>query len=69
MTKESTGSKTYDAEKHDQETKKQYYHFFDDETIGKMAQYFKVEQEPEHYDALLRYLKRRRVPDTNPDHV
>jgi hypothetical protein len=68
MTSESTASKRkiFDADIHDQETKKSYYHLFDDEAIYKMKKYFKVEQD---HGTLLRYLKQRRVPPTTPDHV
>jgi hypothetical protein len=68
MTSESTGSSRgiFDADTHDQETKKSYYHLFDDEAIHKMSRYFKVE---EHHEELLRYLKNRKVPTTTPDHV
>jgi hypothetical protein len=68
MTSESTGSEpeTFDADNHDQETKKSYYHVLDDESVGAMKKYFKVEDD---HDSLLRYLKNREVPKTTPDHV
>ena len=68
MTSESPGSnrETFDADNHDQETKKSYYHTFDDKSIHKMKKYFKVEDD---HDTLLRYLKNRKVPKTTPDHV
>jgi hypothetical protein len=68
MTLETTGPdpKTFDADSHEQETKKSYYHTFDDEVMEKMKKYFKVE---EHHGELLKYLKKRKVPPTTPDHV
>ena len=68
MTSETAGShtETYDADSHDQETKKSYYHTFDDESVDKMKKYFKVEEE---HDAFLRYLKNRKVPNTTPNDV
>lgn len=57
MTSESTGS----AETFDADTKKQYYHLFDDVDMQKMKHYFKLEEESDHHDVLLRYLKQRRV--------
>jgi aromatic ring-opening dioxygenase catalytic subunit (LigB family) len=69
MTNETTGSnsKTFDADTHDQETKKSYYHSFDDEVIEKMKRYFKVEDDD--HGELLKYLKKRKVPPTTPDHI
>ena len=68
MTTESTGSRsdTFDADIHDQDTKKSYYHFFDDDCIDALKKYFKVEEE---YEAFLRYLKNRKVPTTTPNDV
>lgn len=66
MTTESTGSETFDADTHDQETKKAYYHAFDDESVDRMKKYFKVEEE---HDTFLRYLKNTRVPGTTPNDV
>jgi hypothetical protein len=68
MTIESTGSdaETFDADAHDQETKKAYYHKFDDDAIDGMKKYFKVE---DSQDVFLRYLKNRRVPGTTPNDV
>jgi aromatic ring-opening dioxygenase catalytic subunit (LigB family) len=68
MTSETTGSnpKTFEADRHDQETKKSYYHAFDDEMIEKMKKYFKVEDD---HGELLRYLKKSKVPPTTPDHI
>ena len=69
MTSESTGSEIFDADAHDQETKKQYYDIIDDETVESMARYFRVEQQSRDHDVFLRYLKQHRVPPTTPDHV
>ena len=68
MTTETTGSRTerFDADSHDKETKKAYYHNFDDESIEKMIRYFRVD---EQQDAFLRYLQNRKIPRTTPDHV
>jgi hypothetical protein len=68
MTSESTGSQpnTFNADSHDEETKKSYYHLFDDESVNAMKKYYKVEDD---HDALLRYLKHQKVPKTTPDHV
>ena len=68
MTSESTGSdrEIFDADTHDQETKKAYYHIVDDELVHKLKKYFKVEDD---HDALLRYLKNRKVPQTTPNDV
>jgi hypothetical protein len=69
MTSESTGSdsnETFNADTHDQETKKSYYHTFDDDTIQKMKKYFKTEDDNHE---LLKYLKARKKPPTTPDHV
>jgi hypothetical protein len=68
MTIESTGSdaEVFDADAHDQETKKAYYHKFDDDAIDGMKKHFKVE---ENHDTFLRYLKNRRVPGTTPNDV
>jgi hypothetical protein len=68
MTSETTGSnpETYDADSHDQETKKSYYHAFDDDSVDKMKKYFKVEED---HDTFLRYLKNRKVPKTTPNDV
>lgn len=68
MTSESTGSKTetFDADNHDQETKKSYYHAFDDDSVDKMKRYFKVEED---HDLFMRYLKNRKVPKTTPNDV
>ena len=69
MTAETTaGDKSiFDAEAHDQETKKSYYHVFDDVTVEKMKHYFNVN--PDDQEALLRYLKSNRVPATSPNDV
>ena len=68
MTSESTGSEpiAFDADAHHQETRKSYYHTFDDEEIMKMKKYFKVEDD---HGELLKYLKKRKVPPTTPDHI
>lgn len=68
MTAESTASRneTFDADSHDQETKKSYYHAFDDDSVDKMKKYFKVEED---HDEFLRYLKQRKVPGTTPNDV
>ena len=68
MTSEITGSTPhrFDSDTHDQETKKSYYHNFDDESVEKMIRYFKVNEDQ---DAFLRYLKNRKIPKTTPDHV
>jgi hypothetical protein len=68
MTSEITGSKpeTFDSDAHDQETKKAYYHLLDDELVHKLRKYFRVEDD---HDVLLRYLKRRKVPNTTPNDV
>ena len=68
MTSEKTGAdrETFDADTHDEDTKKSYYHTFDDEDIEKMKKYFKVE---ENHGELLRYLKTKKVPTSTPDHV
>jgi hypothetical protein len=68
MTSESTGSKRriFDADTHDQETRKSYYQLLDDEAIHQMKKYFKVEDD---HETLLKYLKQSKVPPTNPDHV
>ena len=68
MTNESTGStpETFDADTHDQETKKSYYHPLDDKAIHNMKKYFRMEED---HVALLRYLKNLKVPPTTPDHV
>jgi hypothetical protein len=68
MTSETTGSdqETFDADNHDEQTKKSYYHTFDDVSIDKMKKYFKVD---EQQDVLLRYLKDRKVPRTTPNDV
>lgn len=68
MTTESTASRneTFDADSHDQETKKSYYHAFDDDSVDKMKKYFKVEED---HDEFLRYLKHRKVPTTTPNDV
>jgi hypothetical protein len=69
MTSESTGSETFNADNHDQETKKEYYQFLDDEAVAKMAQYFRIEQQSQDHDVFLKYLKQNKVPSTTPDHV
>lgn len=68
MTSESTGSsKTFGADAGNLETKKQYHpHIFDDEDMQKMKHYFKLEEESDHHDMLLRYLKQRRVRTDMP---
>jgi hypothetical protein len=68
MTTESNASKseTFDADRHDQEIKKSYYHKFDDESVDKMKKYFKVEDD---YEAFLRYLKNSKIPATTPNDV
>jgi len=68
MTSETTGSRidSFDADTHDQEIKKAYYHNFDDKSIEKMLRYFRVEEDQ---DAFLVYLKNRKVPKTTPDDV
>ena len=68
MTSESTGSdrEIFDADAHDQETKKAYYHIFDDDSVYKLKKYFKVEDD---HDVFLRYLKSRKVPTTTPNDV
>lgn len=47
MTNESTGStpETFDADTHDQETKKSYYHLLDDKAIHNMKKYFRMEED------------------------
>ena len=69
MTDEPTFSdnEIFDADNHDQETKKSYSHTFDDDSVHNMRQYFKVEDE--HHDTFLRYLKNRKVPGTTPNDV
>jgi hypothetical protein len=43
-----------------QETAREHHHhLYDDETIENMKQYFKVEHD---YDALLKYIRRNRIP-------
>lgn len=67
MTTETTGSestKIFDADTHGEETKKSYYHLFDDDMIRRMKEYFKVEEEH-----VMRYLKANKVAPTTPDHV
>jgi hypothetical protein len=68
MTIESTSSnsETFDADAHDQETRKSYYHKFDDDTIDNMKKYFNVKED---HDTFLRYLKNRKVPGTTPNDV
>jgi hypothetical protein len=68
MTSESTASsnETFDADNHDQEIKKLYYHAFDDDSVDKMKKYFKVEDD---HAVFLRYLKEMRVPKTTPNDV
>jgi hypothetical protein len=68
MTSETTGSnsKAFDADMHDQKTKKSYYHTFDDDSVDRMKKYFKVEN---NHDVLLKYLKDRKVPKTTPKNV
>lgn len=68
MTSESTGSnhETFDADAHDQETKKAYYHIVDDELVHKLKKYFRVEDD---HDVLLKYLKNRKDPKTTPKDV
>ena len=68
MTTETTGSNStdiFDADTHDQETRKAYYHRFDDNDVKTMKEYFKVEED----HTILKYLKAHRVPPTTPDHV
>ena len=68
MTSETTGSestKIFDADTHDQETKKSYYHLFDDDMVRRLKEYFKVEEE----HTILRYLKANKIAPTTPDHV
>lgn len=69
MTTETTSGddRIYDADAHDQETKKSYYHAFDDVTVEKMKHYFNVN--PADQEALLRYLKSNSVPATSPNDV
>lgn len=69
MTTETTGGdkEIFDADAHDQDIKKDYYHLFDDSTLVKLRNYFKLEEE--NHDLFLRYLKVRRVPDTTPNDV
>jgi hypothetical protein len=69
MTSETIGGEKeiFDADAHDQEVKKEYYHLFDDETVEKMKNYFKLEQE--NHDLFLRYLKHRRIPLTTSNDV
>jgi hypothetical protein len=68
MTSESTGSdaKTFDADSHDQKTKKAYYHILDDDSVDKMKKYFKADDD---HDVLLRYLKNRKVAKTTTNDV
>lgn len=68
MTTESTGGnhEIFDADQHNQEIRKSYYHSFDDESVDKMKRYFKVEDD---HDVFLRYLKNRKVPKTTPNDV
>ena len=58
---------TFDADTHDQETKKSYYQTFDDKTVNKLKNYYKVDDN--NHDTLLRYLKDNKVPPTTPDHT
>ena len=69
MTSESTGSSDpsiFDADTHDERTKKAYYHTFDDDSVEKLMKYFKVDEQQE---VLFRYLKNRKVPRTTPNDV
>ena len=68
MSSESSGSDAtiFDADAHEQEVKKSYYHAFDDEDIDRMKKYFKVEHD---HETLIRYLKDRKVPTTTPNDV
>ena len=70
MTEESTGSnekeELFDADTHEQDVRKSYYHTFDDDAIDRMKKYFKVEQD---HETLIRYLKDRKVPTTTPNDV
>jgi len=68
MTTEPLGSnEIFDADTHNQETKKEYYHMFDDATVKKMKHYFKVDKVDQAI--FLKYLKSRRVPATTPNDV
>jgi hypothetical protein len=67
MTAETSAGKAFDSDEHDQETKKSYYHVFDDTTVEKMRHYFNVQHEDQ--EAFLRYLKDRKVPTTTPNDV
>ncbi|HKU49146.1 MAG TPA: hypothetical protein VJP79_04290 [Nitrososphaera sp.] len=76
MTTESSSSSsssnledTFEADNHDQETRKSYYHAFDDKSVENMKRYFKVEDDDHNHDAFLRYLKNRKVPTTTPNDV
>jgi hypothetical protein len=56
---------TFDPDSHDQDTKKSYYHTFDDDTVTKMKSYYKVKKGDNHI--LLKYLKDNKVPSTTPN--
>jgi hypothetical protein len=66
-TEPSSSNETFNPDSHDEETKKSYYHTFDDETVEKMKGYFKVNKHDG--DALLKYLKDNKVPGTTPNDV
>lgn len=63
----SGNNEIFDADAHDQDTKKEYYHLFDDATVKKMKHYFKVDKDDQAI--FLKYLKSRRVPATTPNDV
>jgi hypothetical protein len=67
MTSEITGGndEIFDADAHEQEVKKSYYHTFDDEDVRKLKHYYNVPFE--EHNILLRYLKDHRVPTTTPN--
>jgi hypothetical protein len=63
----TSNNETFNSDNHDEETKKSYYHTFDDETVEKMKGYFKVKKRDN--DTLMKYLKDNKVPGTTPDDV
>lgn len=65
MSEENKEIIPFDPDRHDQDTKKSYYHTFDDKTVEKMKGYYKVRKD--EHDVLLKYLKDNKVPDTTPD--
>jgi hypothetical protein len=65
MSEENKEIITFDADSHDQDKKKSYYHAFDDKTVEKMKGYYKVRKND--HEVLLKYLMDNKVHDATPN--